>query len=63
LVKVFFGNLKLEKGAVNFVDNDNGLDTLAKSLPEDGLGLHADTLNAVYDYKGTVCHAKGSSDF
>jgi hypothetical protein len=63
LVKVFFGHLKLEKGAVNLVDNDNGLDTLAKSLPEDGLGLHADTLNTVYDYEGTVCHAKSGGDF
>jgi hypothetical protein len=62
-VKVFFGNLKLEEGTVNLVDNDNGLDTFAKGLPEDGLGLHANTLNAVYDYKGTVCHTKGSGDF
>jgi hypothetical protein len=63
LVKIFFGHLKLEKGAVNLVDDDDGLDTLAKCLPEDSLGLHTDTLDAVYDNKGAVCHAKGSSDF
>ena len=55
--------MKLEKGAVNLVDDDYGLDTLAKCLPEYGLGLDTDTLNAVYDYEGPVCHTKGSGDF
>jgi len=63
LVKIFFRHLKLEKGAVNFVDDDDGLDTFAKSLTEDGLGLHTDTLDAIYDNKGTVCHAKSGGDF
>jgi hypothetical protein len=63
LVKIFFGHLKLEKGTVNLVDDDNGFDTLAKCLPEDGLGLHTDTLNAVYDNKGAVRHAKSGGDF
>jgi hypothetical protein len=57
LVKIFFGHLKLEKGAVNLVDDDNGLDTLAQCLPEDGLGSHTDTLDAVYDNKSTACRA------
>jgi hypothetical protein len=63
LVKVFFGHLKFEKGAVNLVDDDDGLDPLAKCLTEDGLGLHTDTLDTVYDNKGTVCHAKSGGDF
>jgi hypothetical protein len=60
LVNIFFGHLKLEKGTVNLVDNDDGFDTLAKCLPEeDSLSLHTYT----FDKKSTVCHVKGSSDF
>jgi hypothetical protein len=63
LVEIFFGHLELEKSAINLVDDDDGLDTLAKCLPEYGLGLDTDTLDAVYDYEGPVCHTKGSGDF
>ena len=63
LVEILFGHLELEEGTVNLVDDDDGLDTLAKSLSEDGLCLHAYTFNAIYDDEGTICHAKGSCDF
>jgi hypothetical protein len=63
LVKILFGYLKLEKSTVNLVYDDDGFDTLAKSLTKDGLGLHTDTLNAIYDDEGAVCHTKGGCDF
>ena len=36
--------LKLQKGAVHLVDHEHGLDTLLKSLAQDGFSLHTDTL-------------------
>jgi hypothetical protein len=63
LIKILFGHLKLEKSAVDLVYDDDGLDPLAKSLTKDGLSLHTNTLNAIYDDEGAVCHTKGGCDF
>ena len=62
LIQIFFGKLKLEKGTVDLVDNDNGLDTFTKRLSEHGLGLDADTFNGVDDNEGTVGNTESSSD-
>lgn len=62
LVEVLLGELELEKGAVNLVDDDNRLDTLTKSLSEDSLGLHANALDGVDDDESTVSDTEGSSD-
>ena len=42
--------------------DDNGLDTLTKSLSQDGLGLDAHTLDSVDDDKSTVSDSQSSSD-
>lgn len=62
LVKIFLGELELEKSAIDLVDDDNGLDTLTKSLTEDSLGLDAHTLNGVNDDESTVGNTESSSD-
>lgn len=62
LVQVLLGDLELKKSTVDLVDDDNRLDTLTKSLAQDGLGLDADTLNGVDDDESTVSDTEGSSD-
>lgn len=42
-------------------EGGRALDTLGKGLTEHSLGLHADTLNAVDDNKGTISHTERSS--
>jgi len=56
------GKVELEQNAIELVAVHNGLDTLGKSLAEDGLGLDSDTLDAVNDDKSTIGDAESSSD-
>lgn len=63
LVQVLLAELELEKSTVDLVDNDDGLDTLTKSLTQDSLGLDADTLNGVDDNERTIGDTESSSDF
>lgn len=63
LVQILLGDLKLEKSAIDLVDNDNGFDTLTESLTEHSLGLDAHTFDSVDDNEGTVGDTEGSSDF
>jgi len=63
LVQVLLAELELEKSTVDLVDDDDGLDTLTKSLTQDSLGLDADTLNGVDDNEGTIGDTESSSDF
>lgn len=43
LVQVFLIQLQLQEGAVHFVHEKNGLDSLGDGLTQHGLGLHTDT--------------------
>lgn len=63
LVQVLLRDLKLQQGAIDFVDDTDGLDTLGKSLTEDSLSLNANTFNTVDDDKSTVGDTESSSDF
>lgn len=62
LVQILLGELELKKSTVDLVDNDNGLDTLTKSLTQDSLGLDTDTLNGVNDNERTIGDTESSSD-
>ena len=50
-------------GAVDLVDEHNRADTLRERLAQHGLGLHADTADAVDDDEGTISDTESSSDF
>jgi hypothetical protein len=63
LVQILLGNLQLEERAIDLVDDTNWLDTLGKSLTQDGLGLDTDTRDTVDDYEGTIGNTESSSDF
>ena len=63
LVQVLLAELELEKSTVDLVDDDDGLDTLTKSLTQDSLGLDADTLDGVDDNERTIGDTESSSDF
>jgi hypothetical protein len=62
LVQILLGDLELEKSTVDLVDDDNGLDTLTKSLAKHSLGLDADTFDGVDDDKRTIGDTESSSD-
>ena len=55
-------DLELEDTTVDLVDHHDGLNLLREGLTEDGLGLHADTLDVVDDDKGTVGDTEGGGD-
>jgi hypothetical protein len=63
LVQILLGELELEECAIDFVDNDNWLDTLTESLSEHSLGLHAHTLDGVDDDESTVGDTESGGDF
>jgi len=63
LVQILLGELELEESTVDLVDDDDGLDTLTKSLTEDGLGLDTDTLNGVDDDESTIGDTESSGNF
>jgi hypothetical protein len=46
--------LKLQKGTIQLVNHENGLNTLTKSLTQNGLSLNANRLNAINDDKSTI---------
>lgn len=54
LVKVFLGNLQLEKSSVDLVNDKDGLDSFTQRLTEHSLGLDTDTLNTVNNDKSTI---------
>ena len=62
LVQILLGDLELEKSTVDLVDDDDGLDTLTKSLAEHSLGLDAHTFDGVDDDERTIGDTKSSSD-
>jgi len=62
LVQVLLGKLELEKSTVDLVDDDDGLDTLTKSLAQDSLSLDADTFDGVDDDESTIGDTESSSD-
>lgn len=62
LVEVLLLDLELEESTVDLVDDNDGLDALAKGLAKDSLGLNADTVNGVDDDEGTVGDTEGGRD-
>ena len=62
LVELLGVQLQLEQGAVHLVHEEDGHNTLGNGLSEDGLGLDADTGDAVNDDQGTVSHTEGGGD-
>lgn len=54
LVQILLGELKFEKSTIDLVDDDNGLDTLTKSLSQHSFGLHAHAFDGIDDDKRTV---------
>ncbi len=54
--------MQLEQSAVDLVDDDDGLDTLAKSLTQDSLGLHAHTFDAVDNDESAVGDTESGCD-
>jgi hypothetical protein len=60
LVHLLRVELELEVGAVKLVDRHDRLDTLGESLAEHGLGLHADTFDAVHHDQRTVGDTQSS---
>jgi hypothetical protein len=63
LIHVLTIDLELKDTAIYFVDEQNGLDLLTKSLTEYSLGLDANTFDVIDDDKCTVSDTKGSGDF
>lgn len=62
-VKGLLVKLELEKGTIDLVDNQDGLDTLSKGLAKHSLSLHRDTFNGVDDDESTISNTESSSDF
>ena len=62
LVHLLGLELELEVAAVQLVDGEDRLDALGQRLAEHGLGLHADTLDAVDNYQGTVGDPESGGD-
>jgi hypothetical protein len=62
LIKILLSDLQLKESTIDLVDNNNGLDTLTKSLTKNGLSLDTDTLNGIDDNKGTIGNTKSSSN-
>ena len=62
LVQVLLLDLKLEQSTVDLVDDNNGLNTLTKSLSEHSLGLDAHTLDGVDDNESTVSDTESGRD-
>ena len=58
LVQVLLGDLQLEQGSVDLVDDQDGLDSLGQRLSEHSLGLDTDSLDGVDDDQGTVVERK-----
>jgi hypothetical protein len=62
LIEILLPNLKLKKGTIDLVDNDDRLDTLTKGLTENCFGLDTDTFDTVDDDKSAISDSKSSCD-
>jgi hypothetical protein len=62
LVQILLLQLQFEESAVDLVDDDDGLDTLTKSLTQHRLGLHAHAFDGVDDDEGAVSDTQRGSD-
>ena len=62
MIEIFLGDLQFEKGPIDLVDDDDGLDTLTQGLAEHGLGLNAHTFDTVDDDKSAVSDAECSGN-
>jgi hypothetical protein len=63
LEQIFLGKLQFEQSTIDLVNDNDGLDTLTKSLSEDSLGLHAHTFDGVDDDESTIGDTESSGDF
>ena len=55
-------DLELQDASVNLVDHHDGLDLLGKSLTEDSLSLHANTLDVIDDDKSAISDTESGSN-
>jgi hypothetical protein len=62
LVQVLLGDLQLKQSSVNLVDDNNWLDSLTKSLTQDGLGLDTDTFNTVNNDQSTISNTQSGGN-
>lgn len=62
LVQVLLGNLELQQGTIDLVDDADGLDALGEGLTKDGLGLDTDTGDTVDDDKSTIGDTESGGD-
>jgi hypothetical protein len=58
LEEILLLELELKKGTIKLVHEKHWLDALGDGLTKHGLGLHADTRDAVNDDEGTVSHTE-----
>mmetsp|Transcript_5679 Transcript_5679/g.8408 ORF Transcript_5679/g.8408 Transcript_5679/m.8408 type:complete len:371 (-) Transcript_5679:431-1543(-) len=61
LVKLLGRKLKLQKSTINFVHHKNGFDTLIDRLTKYSLGLYTDSINGIYNNKGSISYTKSGS--
>lgn len=54
LVEILLGDLEFEESTIDLVDDNDGLDSLTKSLSEDGFGLNANTIDGVDDNESSI---------
>jgi hypothetical protein len=62
LESLLFLQLKLKQDTIHLVDHKDWLDSLSESLTEDGLGLDANSLNAIDDDDGSVSNTESGSN-
>ena len=62
LVALLRIHVQLEKNTIELVAHDHGLDSLGKSLSENGFRLHGNTLDAIDDDQGSVGNSQSGSD-
>jgi len=62
LVEVLLADLELEESSVDLVDDNDGLDSLGKSLSKDGLGLDTDTIDGVNDDESSVSDSESGGN-
>mmetsp|Transcript_13907 Transcript_13907/g.30387 ORF Transcript_13907/g.30387 Transcript_13907/m.30387 type:complete len:580 (+) Transcript_13907:995-2734(+) len=61
LVKLFRGKLEFEKGTIDLVNHENGLDTFTNGLTKHGFGLDANSINGIDNNQSTISHTKCGS--
>ena len=61
LEEILLTELELEQSTIHLVHEDDWTNALGDGLTKHGLGLHADTGDAIDDDEGTVSHTEGSS--